>query len=250
MSKETDKDCSRFLKASTTSLPLLGYADRTWSPLETRTTTTSSCNPHKTTTFSIRADACVYSITSRDVVYETPTPQPLSIKKDVDDDDDDYVSDGVLRVEPHVLDYGAMNVGALASAYVSPYLYESKKRSLDTLYGIRRDGGVFMKGDSQVGVDRDGNIHINNVEFPATKELWELRTRKRVDKDSVTIADIKQYKTISEMTNAHLEVYKPRANIHTSKGVKCKEITSKLFPGGTRQSGVEAALRCKWITYK
>ena len=53
------------------------------------------------------------------------------------------------------------------------------------------------------------------------------------------------------MTNAHLEGYKPRANIRTSKGVKYKEIISKLFPGGgTRQSGVEAALRREWITYK
>ena len=97
-----------------------------------------------------------------------------------------------------------MNVGALASPYVSPYLYESKKRSLDTVYGIRRDGNVFMIGDSQFGVDRDGNIHINNVEFPATKGLWEL------DKESVTGADLKQYKTILELTNAHLEGYKPR----------------------------------------
>ena len=57
--------------------------------------------------------------TSRDVVYETPTPQRLSTKRDVDDDDD-YVSVDDLRVEPHVLYYGAMNVGALASPYVSP----------------------------------------------------------------------------------------------------------------------------------
>jgi len=125
--------------------------------------------------------------TFRDVVYETPTPQLLSIKRDFDDDDDDdYVSDGDLRVEPHVLDYGAMNVGAWASPYVSPDLYESKKRSLDTVYGIRTDGSVFMIGDSQVGVGRDSNTHINNVEFPATKGLWDLLTRKRVDKDSVT----------------------------------------------------------------
>jgi len=107
-----------------------------------------------------------------------------------------------------------------------------------------------MIGDSQVGVDRDCNIHINNVEFLATKGLWELLTRKRVDIKSVTTPDIKQYKTILEMTNAHLEGYKPRANIHTSKGVKYKEIISQLFPGGSRQSGNEAALRRKWITYK
>jgi len=146
-----------------------------------------------------------------------------------------------------VLDYGAMNVGALASPYVSPYLYESKKLSLDTVYGIRRDGDVFVIGNSQVGVNRDSNIHINNVEFPATKGLWELLTRKRVNKNLVTTADLKQYKTILEMTNAHLEGYKPRANIHTSKGVKYKKIISKRFRGdGTRQSGVEAALRREW----
>ena len=106
-----------------------------------------------------------------------------------------------------------------------------------------------MIGDSQVGVHRDGNIHINSVVFPATKGLWELLTRKRVYKNSVTTADIKQYKTFLEMSNAHLEGYKPRANIRTSKGVKYKEIISKLFPGGTQQIGVEAALRREWITY-
>ena len=53
-----------------------------------------------------------------------------------------------------------------------------------------------MLGDSRVGVDSDGNIHIKNVEFPATKGIWELLTRKRVDKESFTIADLKQYKII------------------------------------------------------
>ena len=76
-----------------------------------------------------------------------------------------------------------------------------------------------MIGDSRFGVDSDGNIHINNVDFPATEGLWELLTRKRVDKEPVTGADLKQYKTILEMTNAHLEGYEPRANIRTSKGL-------------------------------
>jgi len=58
---------------------------------------------------------------------------------------------------------------------------------------VSEEAVTFMIGDSQVGVDRDGNIHINNVEFPATKGLWELLTRKRVEKNSVTTADIKQY---------------------------------------------------------
>ena len=118
-----------------------------------------------------------------------------------------------------MIDYGSMTVGASASPYVSPYLYESKTRSLDTEYGIRRDGDGFMIGDSRVGVDRNGNIHIKNVEFPATNGLWELLTPKRVDKKSITTDDLKQCKAILEMTNAHLEGYEPHANIRISKGL-------------------------------
>jgi len=106
-----------------------------------------------------------------------------------------------------------------------------------------------MIGDSRVGVDSDGNIHIKNVVFPATQGLWELLTRKRVDKKLVTNADTKEYKTTLEMTNAHLEGYDPEANIRISKGNKFRDVITRLF-AGTRQSGVEAALRRGWMTYK
>ena len=106
-----------------------------------------------------------------------------------------------------------------------------------------------MIGDSRVSVDRDGNIHIKDVEFPATEGLWELLTRKKLDKNSITRDDLKQYKTILEMTNAHLEGYDPEDNIRISRGNKFKDVISRLFPD-TRQSGVEAALRREWITYK
>jgi len=131
---------------------------------------------------------------------------------------------------------------------VSPYLYESKSRFLDTEYGIRRFGDDFMIGDSQVSVDRDGNIHIKEVEFPATKGVWELLTCRKVDKKLVTSNDVKQYKTILEMTSAHLEGYEPDANIRTSKGLKFRDVISKLF-SGTRQSGAEATLRREWVSY-
>jgi len=153
------------------------------------------------------------------------------------------------QIEPDVIDHGAMHVGASASPYVSPYLYESKKRSLDTEYGIRRDADEWMIGDSRVGVDSDGNIHIKNVAYPATKGLWELLTRKRVDKKLITNADLKQYETILEMTNAHLKGHDPETNIRILKRLKFRDIISRLFPG-TRQRGVEAALRREWITYK
>jgi len=39
-----------------------------------------------------------------------------------------------------------------------------------------------MNGDSQVSVDWDGNVHIKEVGLSATKGLWELLTRRKVDK--------------------------------------------------------------------
>jgi len=151
-------------------------------------------------------------------------------------------------MEREVLDFGALTVGALASPYVWPYLYESKRWGLDTEYGIRREGGVFMIGDSRVSVDRDGNIHIKDVEFPATEGLWELLTRKKLDKNSITRDDLKQYKTILEMTNAHLEDCNPNANIHTSKRNEFRDVISKLF-STTLHSTTESALRREWISY-
>jgi len=227
--KNQIKTVADFLKQVLPSSPSSDTQTEHLPPVKPQTSLPPGAIPAKRRRLAYETTPAPIPSTSRDVVYETPTPRPLSIKRDVGDDDD-YVSDSDLRVEPDVLDYGAMNVGALASPYVSPYLYESKKRSLDTVYGIRREGDVFMIGDSQVGVDRDGNIHINNVEFPATKGLWELLTRKRVDKHSVTTADIKQYKTFLEMTNAHLEGYKPRANIHTSKGVSIRRLFRSFSP--------------------
>jgi len=93
-----------------------------------------------------------------------------------------------------------------------------------------------MIGDSQGSVDRDGNIHIKEVEFPATKGLWDLLTRRKVDKKLVTSDDLKQYKTILETTNAHLEGYEPDANIRTSKGLKFMDVFRSPF-----QARVKAA---------
>ena len=105
-----------------------------------------------------------------------------------------------------------------------------------------------MIGDSGVGVNRDGNIHIKEVEFPAIKGMWVLLTRKKVNKKLVTSNDLKQYTTILEMTNAHLEGYDLDANIHTSKDLKFRDVISKLF-SEIRQGGVETALRRDWVSY-
>jgi hypothetical protein len=173
----------------------------------------------------------------------TVTPPRTSKRGDADvekeDDDDNHI-------EKEVLHFGTKKFGELASPYISPYVY--KRGFLDTTYGIRQIGDTFMMGDSTVDIDENSNISIKKQEFPATQGLWKLLTRKRVNKKLITTDDLKQYKRILEMTNAHLEGYDRDANINVTTGQKFKEVILKLFPA-TRQKVAELALRQSWVRY-
>ena len=56
-----------------------------------------------------------------------------------------------------------------------PYVY--KKRFLDTQYGFRKDGNMFMIDDSPVVVDTSGDVTIKDRVFKGSKGLWELLPR-------------------------------------------------------------------------
>ena len=73
-------------------------------------------------------------------------------------------------------------------------LYVYKKRFFDTQYGVRKDGDMFMIGDSPIVVDTDGDITINERVFKGLKGLWELLTRKKVNTEFNTKENLKTYK--------------------------------------------------------
>ena len=87
------------------------------------------------------------------------------------------------------------------------------------------------------------NITIKGKQFKGTKDLWKRLTRKSVNYDTLHKDELQKYKTILEMTNAHLEGYNPGGNIQTSRGTKFKNVITKLFPEA------KAAIRQKWVTY-
>ena len=136
--------------------------------------------------------------------------------------------------------FGRKNYGEIASPFLGPCL--SNTRMLDTQYGIRRDGDNFKIGNSNVTVDYISNITISGKQFKGTEDLWTLLTRKTqittIDKN-----ELQKYKTILEMTNAHLEGYKAWNNIQTSRGIKFRNVIAKLFPEA------KVATRQKWVTY-
>jgi hypothetical protein len=121
----------------------------------------------------------------------------------------------------------AYRFGPTTSPYLAPYAYDSD--SLDKQYGIRKDGDKYRIGNSIVIRDEDSNIYLKDKQFKGTEGLWDVLTRKKPNLDAVTTEDYWKYKSILQMTNAHLEQYELGGNIHVSRGVKYRDVISKLF---------------------
>ena len=75
--------------------------------------------------------------------------------------------------------------------------------------------------------------------------LWELLTRRRVNKEHVTSDDLRTYKKILLLTNAHLDGYQPGGVINVSRGKKFREIIALLF-ARPKSLCVESGIRRAW----
>jgi len=84
--------------------------------------------------------------------------------------------------------------------------------------------------------------------YEGTRGLFELLTRKRVNNSLISTNDQKTYGQIMNAINAHRENHDPSGVIKTTHGIKFHDVIAKLFPG-TRQRGVESALRRRWVRY-
>jgi len=177
----------------------------------------------------------------KEYTYEPPKQERV----EEDNDEDDYNEDDNF-VEDEARGDGRENVGPVASPYLMPYVY--KRRFLDTQYGVRKEGNMFMIGDSLVLVDTSGGITMKDRVFKGSKGLWELLTRKNVKTEVVTKDDLKTYKKILTMTNADLTQYQPDGNINITRGKKFREIIALLF-AKPKGRGVESSLRRKWTKY-
>jgi hypothetical protein len=77
-------------------------------------------------------------------------------------------------------------------------------------------------------VDQDGDNTIKEKEFRGSERLWELLKRERANKEHVTSEDLRTYKKIFLLTNAHLEGLNPGGVINVSRG-KCSAKSSPNF---------------------
>jgi len=107
---------------------------------------------------------------------------------------------------------------------------------------------MFMVGDSPIVFDTCGDITIKDRVFKGSKGLWELLTRKNVNTEVINKDDLKSYKKILKMTNAHLIQYQPSGNINITRG---KRFRDNIAPLVAKPKGrvVEFSLRRKWTKY-
>ena len=165
---------------------------------------------------------------SEEFIYENPKQEPAR-------DDDDFL-------EEEAKTYGRENVGSVASPYIMPYIY--KRRFLDTQYGTRNEGDVFKMDDSAVIVNTDGDITIKGKEIRWSDGLCELLPRKKVNKQHVTSDDLRTYKKILQMANAHLNGYQPGGAINVTGRRMFGQIIARR-----KGRGFESTLRCVWRKY-
>lgn len=129
-----------------------------------------------------------------------------------------------VELESSVDDFTSNAFGELAGKYISPYI--NRRHTIDNVYGIRKDDEDFKIGDSNVTV-KNNDIYVDSVPYQGTSGLWELLTKKSVDRTKVTPNDLEQYKKILIQSNAHKNRF---GRIKSSKGKKYKTIISNLFP--------------------
>jgi len=123
------------------------------------------------------------NVTSESVTAIPPPPikeytyePPKQERVEEDDNDEDDYNDDENFVEDEAREYGRENVGPVGSPYLMPYVY--KRRFLETQYGVRMEGDMFMIGYSPVLVDTSGDTTIKDRVFKGSKGLWELLKRK------------------------------------------------------------------------
>ena len=72
---------------------------------------------------------------------------------------------------------------------------------------MRRDvDGTFRIGNVEVEIDQDSKMVVQGKSYKATRGLFELLTRKKLDRSFITDSDLRSYTEILEATHAILKI--------------------------------------------
>jgi hypothetical protein len=119
-----------------------------------------------------------------------------------------------------------------SSSIHSKYIHNISKRKLshDPTFGVYRDDtdGSFKIGRSRFKYNNK-YVFVDGKKYKATDGLWELLSKAKPDKNTVTLQDRQAYKRILLQSNAHRVNYSPTGKIKANKSLKYTRFVSKLF---------------------
>lgn len=118
--------------------------------------------------------------------------------------------------------------GVFAAKYILYSFQPDKQNELDRVFGIRADGQRWLLGKSEVTIN-DDKIYIGSKSFKGTPGVFELLFMKNPDEEVYTKRDLKTYKQLLEVTDAHKQKYDLDHHVNSNKGYKYKNIIKPLF---------------------
>jgi len=106
---------------------------------------------------------------------------------DNDEGEASYVSG-----EATVKAFSEQQFGAVASPYVATYVFRTG--NVDKDIGMRRVvDGTFRNCNAVIQIDQDSNLFVRGKSYKGTRGLFELLTRKKVDRSFKTDSYIRSY---------------------------------------------------------
>ena len=114
--------------------------------------------------------------------------------------DSDECEASYVPGEATVKAFNEQQFGSMASPYISSYVFHTS--DVDKDFNMRRDAnGTFRIGNANVAIDSDSNVIVKGISYKGTRELFELLTRKKVDRSFITDGDMKAYRAILQATS-------------------------------------------------
>ena len=127
--------------------------------------------------------------------------------------------------------------GPQLQEFFTSYMHEeSRKRNLDTTFGIRFENGVWMIANKRVFINTDDSMVIDDEIYKGTPGFWSLVTQKMPK--NYTEDDLDRYKELLHETHVLHQDYDPY--VHYPRANKSKKWKKILAPIWTefREKGI------------
>lgn len=163
--------------------------------------------------------------------------------KSEEENDEDEVLNSTNRNESMINDiYDTSSSGNLGKKYfTNMVMQDASVKKKCHVYGARVANNSIMVGNSVLTTDHDDNIIIGGKTYRGTPGLYELIFKTSPKK--FTSVDLKNFKNIMKLTNAHKKGYLNSSSVYRNGSKKYVNVIAKIFPPRKVKSGDGMSLK-------